>query len=65
MSIEESLESPVFYILCAVGYGAFALMYIVLKKMEQADIMPWWVKLIVLIAIPLAAMLFTGFAEGG
>jgi len=64
MGVEEALESPVFYILCGVGYGAFALMYIVLKKMGQADIMPWWVKLATLIVIPVAAMLFTGFAEG-
>jgi len=62
--IEEALESTGFWILSGIGYAAFALMYIVLKKMGNADIMPWWVKLAVLVVIPIVAMLLSGYAEG-
>jgi len=39
--IEEALESTAFWVLCGVGYGAFILMLMILKGMEQAEIMPW------------------------
>ena len=62
--IEEALESTAFWVLCGVGYGAFILMLMILKGMEQAEIMPWWVKLVTVIIIPIAAALFAGYAEG-
>ncbi len=62
--IEEIIESAAFWVLCVVGYGAFVLMLIILKGMDQQSIMPWWVKIATIIVIPLAAALFSGFAEG-
>lgn len=64
MDLDEILSSTAFWLLCAVGYGAFIFMLIILKGMEQQEIMPWWVKTITIIAIPIAAALFAGFAEG-
>lgn len=65
LDINEALSSMTFYVLCGVGYAAFAVMFIVLKGMNQTEIMPWWVKLMVLIAIPAIAVVFSGYAEGG
>lgn len=64
MDISEVLENEAFYILAGIGYGAFAIMFIVLKKMNQADIMPIWVRIATLIAIPLVAAAFSGWAIG-
>lgn len=64
MDIGEIFESSAFWILMAVGYGAFVIMLMVLKGMEQSSIMPWWVKIITIIVIPIAAALFSGYAEG-
>jgi hypothetical protein len=64
MDIAEILESVSFWILMGVGYGAFALMIIVLKTMGQSSIMPMWVKIVTIIAIPVVAALFSGIAEG-
>jgi len=63
--LEEVFESAAFWILSGVGVVAFVIMLMVLKGMEQQDIMPLWVKLVTLIAIPVAAAAFTGFAESG
>ncbi len=38
-------------------------MLVILKGMEQQDIMPLWVKIVVMIVIPITAALFSGFAE--
>lgn len=62
--ISEALESTAFYFLAGIGYVAFSLMYIVLKKMGNLDMLPIWVRIIVLIAIPFVAIVFTGYAEG-
>ena len=60
MDITEVFESAAFWILMGVGYGAFAIMIIVLKGMEQASIMPLWVKIVTIIVIPVVAALFSG-----
>lgn len=64
MDIGDILENPAFYILSAVGIGAFVIMLLVLKGMGQASIMPWWVKVITIIAIPIGAAAFSGWASG-
>ncbi len=64
MDIDEILSSASFWVLIVVGYGAFISMLIILKSMEQQDIMPFWVKLVVLILIPVISALFSGYAEG-
>jgi len=64
MDIGEILESASFWILAGVGYGAFAIMILVLRTMEQSSIMPLWVKIAVVIVIPIAAAVFSGYAEG-
>ena len=61
---EEIFESTAFWVLCAVGYGAFVMMLFVLKGMGNADLMPWWVKIATIIVIPVVAALFSGYAEG-
>jgi hypothetical protein len=62
--LEEILESPAFYILTGIGYVAFVFMLVILKGMGNSSIMPFWVKIVTIIAIPVAAALFTGVAEG-
>jgi len=47
-----------FWALLAVGYAAFGIMLMVLKGMGDASIMPWWVKIITILVIPLAAYVF-------
>lgn len=64
MDIEEVLDNPAFYILCAVGVVAFVIMLMVLKGMGNSNIMPWWVKILTLIAIPIGAAAFSGWASG-
>jgi len=59
LEIDEILSSASFWILTLVGYGSFIFMLMILKGMDQTDIMPWWVKLITIIAIPIAAVLFS------
>ena len=63
MDLGEIFESTAFWVLSAVGYGAFIMMLVVLKGMEQQSIMPWWVKITTMIVIPVAAALFSGYAE--
>jgi len=63
MDISELAESGVFWVLTAVGYGAFVFMLAILKAMGNKEIMPLWVKIITMLAIPIAAALFTGYAE--
>lgn len=62
--LDEILESPAFYILTVIGYLAFVFMLVILKGMGNSEIMPLWVKIVVMIAIPVGAALFTGVAEG-
>ncbi len=62
---DELLNSTAFWVLCGVGYGAFSIMIIVLRTMEQASVMPLWVKLATIVFIPIVAALFSGFAESG
>jgi len=38
---EEILENTAFWVLSAVGYGAFVMMLFVLKGMGNASLMPW------------------------
>lgn len=64
MEIDEILGSASFWVLSIVGYGAFVFMLVILKGMEQQDIMPMWIKIATIIVIPIAAALFSGFAEG-
>jgi hypothetical protein len=64
VDFEEIFDSPAFWILCATGISAFLIMLIVLAKMGQASIMPWWVKVITILVIPIAAALFSGWASG-
>ncbi len=64
MDIDEILGSAAFWVLIVVGYAAFIFMLIILKSMEQQDIMPFWVKIVVMILIPIIAALFSGYAEG-
>jgi len=62
--IEEIMESTAFWILCGVGVGALTLMLIVLNKMGNSDIMPFWVKIVSYLSVPIVAAIFSGFAEG-
>lgn len=55
----EILLSRGFFILTGVGLAAFFIMLLVLKQMGSSDIMPWWVKVITIIAIPVASYIFT------
>lgn len=55
----EVIGTPTFFILAAIGYGAFAFMLIILKGMGSSDIMPWWVKIVTALVIPVAAYIFT------
>ena len=64
MDLEDVFDNPAFYILCGVGLGAFFLMLVVLKGMNYSNIMPWWVKIITLIAIPIGSAFFAGYASG-
>jgi len=64
MDIEELTSSTSFWVLCGVGYGAFAMMIIILRGMEQSSVFPLWVKLVTIVLIPVIAALFSGFAEG-
>jgi len=64
MDISEVLESTAFWLLMGVGYGAFILMLVILKRLGNQEIMPFWVKIVVLIIIPIVAALFSGYAEG-
>ena len=64
MDIDEILSSASFWVLTIVGYVAFVFMLVILKGMEQQDIMPIWVKIVTMIIIPVVAAMFSGFAEG-
>ena len=64
MDIDEILGSGSFWVLAIIGYAAFIFMLIILKSMEQQSIMPFWVKIVVMVLIPVIAALFSGFAEG-
>jgi hypothetical protein len=65
VDIEDITNSTAFWVLCGVGYGAFAIMIIVLRSMEQSSIMPFWVKLVTIILIPIISAAFSGYAESG
>jgi len=60
MELSDIIENPGFWILVSVGYAAFSIMIIVLKKMGQASIMPLWVKIATIIFIPIASAAFLG-----
>lgn len=64
LDLGEIFESTAFWVLSGVGYGALILMLIVLKAMDQKEIMPFWVKIVAFIAVPLIAAVFSGWAEG-
>ena len=64
MDIDEILGSALFWIFTVVGYASFIFMLIILKSMEQQDIMPFWVKLVVMILMPVIAAIFSGVMEG-
>ena len=59
MDIEETLGSPFFYIITGVGYAAFIFMLMILKGMGQREIMPMWVKIVVLLLMPVIGFVFT------
>ncbi len=63
MDIGEIFESASFWVLTAVGYAAFIFMLMILKGMDQKEIMPLWVKIVVMIIIPVVAALFSAYAE--
>ena len=65
MEISEIFENPAFWVLAAVGYGAFFAMIIILNKMNQSAIMPLWVKIVTIIAVPFVAAGFSGYASSG
>ena len=52
----EVIFSPGYVILAIVGYVAFFAMMFGLKRMEFA--VPLWIKLVVIIAIPMIAYVF-------
>lgn len=64
MDIDDVSNSPTFYMLAGVGYAAFLIMLLVLKGMDQKEIMPWWVKIVTMLVIPIVAAFFSGYAEG-
>lgn len=64
MELDEILNNMAFWILSAVGIGAFTIMIIILNKMGQSEIMPLWVKIFTYLIIPVAAALFSGYASG-
>jgi hypothetical protein len=53
--IGELFTDAGFYILCAVGYVVFFIMIFILKGMEYSNLFTWWIKIIVIIAIPVIA----------
>ncbi len=55
----EIFESPAFWILTAIGYAAFFFMLMILKGMEQSELMPMWVKIVVIIFIPIMGAAFS------
>ena len=63
MDIAEIMESPAFWVLSVIGYGAFIVMIIGLKGMDQSEIMPLWVKIAVAIIIPIVAAVFASFGD--
>ena len=65
VDFDELLNSTTFWILCGVGYAAFAIVIIELNMMDQGAIMSWWVKLITIVLIPAIAAAFVGYAESG
>ena len=64
MEIDEILSSASFWVLSTIGYAAFVFMLVILKGMDQKEIMPLWVKIAVLILIPIISAMFSGYAEG-
>ena len=55
----DIVMTPGYAILTAVGYIAFIIMTFVLKTMEYSNIMPLWVKILTILAIPVIAYIFT------
>jgi len=64
MEIGDVMENPAFWILTAVGVGAFVMMLTILKRMGNSDLMPLWVKIVTILVIPIAAAVFSGWAGG-
>lgn len=58
MDLDEVLSHIGFYILMGCGYGAYIIMIRVLKAMGSAEIMPLWVRIVTLLAIPILSALF-------
>jgi len=58
MEVGELLSDGGFWILCGVGFVTYFIMNIILKGMGDANIMSWWIKLIVIIAIPIGSGIF-------
>ena len=54
----DLVMTPGYAILVAVGYIAFIIMTFVLKGMEYSNIMPLWVKILTVLAIPVIAYIF-------
>ncbi len=65
LDIGEIFESTAFWMLIGVGYAAFFIMLMVLKTMEQSEVMPFWVKIATIILIPFIAAGGSAFAESG
>jgi len=63
MELDEIISSPAFWVLNLVGYGAFIMMLMVLKGMGETALMPLWVKVIVMIVIPIVSAVFSIYAE--
>lgn len=58
MDLEETVTSPFFWIITGVGYVAFIFMLMILKGMGSQDIMPFWVKIVTMLFIPVAGFVF-------
>ncbi len=54
----DIVMTPGYAILVAVGYIAFVIMVFGLKAMEYSNIMPLWVKIMTVFAIPVIAYIF-------
>jgi len=58
MNFEEVFSDFYFYVLMGIGYAAFGMMSIILKGMDEGSFLPIWVKIAVIVAVPIGAALF-------
>jgi len=63
MDLGEIFESSAFWLLTGVGEVAFIFMLIILKAMDQKEIMPLWVKIVTFLIIPVIAAIWASFYD--